>query len=213
MSVIPCLELVPLARHSMWGQKCADNSGGVLSRGHLLPSDHASLAWRRAEYLGQRNQVMIGRTVLRMGLQRRGQRCQGSHGVAQGASEWAAGLAREGMPPRFSGFSSEVFLSLTGNCFLLGMCPAASRVPYGSCSLPHPFSFFVPGFLNTQPLSLPSVLPTSTVLHFMTFRGVVSECSPSQELLDQALRGSWGRLSPREQAWAREGARNPGFFL
>lgn len=31
----------------------ADSSAGVLSREHLSSSDHASLTWRGAEYLGQ----------------------------------------------------------------------------------------------------------------------------------------------------------------
>lgn len=129
--------------------------------------------------------------------------------VAQGASEWAlqAWLEKGCLPGSLASLQ---------RCFsaLLGTASSWARVQqlleypmaHAVCRILFPS---LSRFLNTPPLSLPSVLPTSTVPHFMTFRGAVSECSPSQELLDQALRGSWGRLSPREQAWAREGARKP----
>lgn len=143
-------------------------------QGHLLPSDHASLTWRRTESLGQESRVMTGHPVLLMGLQRRRQRCQGSHD-----NEWAAGLARGGLSPCFSGFSSEDFLSLTGNCSLLGLRSSSSPgILMALCSLPASFFLLRLGSLHMSTLH-------SFTLH--TFRGVLSECCSSQELLDQAL--------------------------
>lgn len=132
---------------------------------------------------------------------------------AQGADGWATGLARGETPPWLSGSSSEVFLSLTGACSLVGMGSELPKYPCGPVQFAATFFLLWPGSLHTQPLPLPAVLPPSlppsTALHFLTFRGVISGCGLSQELLDQALAGKLGKTES-QRAGAGEGeARSP----